>query len=110
MYGGRCAIMRRLHRPLSPSAMPFPCRSEPIADATGTSFEKEVPVSDSKVVKLVDESSNRSSELPLLSGTLGPSCIDLGTLYKDTGHFTYDPGFGSTASTKSAITYIDGDK
>ena len=67
-------------------------------------------MSDSKVVKLVDESSNRSAELPLLSGTLGPSCIDLGTLYKDTGHFTYDPGFGSTASTKSAITYIDGDK
>ncbi|MCT7085181.1 citrate/2-methylcitrate synthase, partial [Salmonella enterica] len=31
-------------------------------------------------------------------------------LYKDTGHFTYDPGYGSTASTKSAITYIDGDE
>jgi len=67
-------------------------------------------VSDSKIVKLVDESTNRSSELPLLSGTLGPACIDIGTLYKDTGHFTYDPGYGSTASTKSAITYIDGDE
>jgi citrate synthase len=71
---------------------------------------KEVSVSDPKIVKLLDESSNRSSELPLVSGTLGPACIDIGTLYKDTGHFTYDPGFGSTASTKSAITYIDGDK
>jgi citrate synthase len=71
---------------------------------------KEVSVSDPKIVKLTDESSQRSSELPLVSGTLGPSCIDLGTLYKDTGHFTYDPGFGSTASTKSAITYIDGDQ
>ena len=67
-------------------------------------------MSDSKIVKLVDESTNRSSELPLLSGTLGPACIDIGTLYKDTGHFTYDPGYGSTASTKSAITYIDGDE
>ena len=66
-------------------------------------------MSDSKIVKLVDESSQRSSELPLITGTLGPSCIDIGTLYKDTGHFTFDPGYGSTASTRSAITYIDGD-
>ena len=67
-------------------------------------------MSDPKTVKLVDESSHRGSELPLVSGTLGPACIDIGTLYKDTGHFTYDPGYGSTASTKSAITYIDGDQ
>ncbi|MDE3209725.1 MAG: citrate (Si)-synthase, partial [Pseudomonadota bacterium] len=67
-------------------------------------------MSDSKIVKLVDESSKRSSELPLVSGTLGPSCIDIGNLYKDTGLYTFDPGFGGTASTKSAITYIDGDK
>ncbi len=67
-------------------------------------------MSDSKIVKLVDESSQRSSELPLITGTLGPSCIDIGTLYKDTGHFTFDPGYGSTASTRSAITYIDGDE
>ena len=67
-------------------------------------------MSDSKIVKLLDESSQRSSELPLITGTLGPSCIDIGTLYKDTGHFTFDPGYGSTASTRSAITYIDGDE
>ncbi|MFC3652130.1 citrate synthase [Dyella humi] len=67
-------------------------------------------MSDSKSVKLVDESNGRSSELPLLTGTLGPACIDIAPLYKDTGHFTYDPGYGSTASTKSAITYIDGDE
>jgi hypothetical protein len=66
-------------------------------------------VSDAKIVNLVDESNKRSSQLPLVSGTLGPDCIDIATLYKDTGHFTYDPGYGSTASTKSAITYIDGD-
>ncbi len=67
-------------------------------------------MSDSKSVKLVDESNGRSSELPLLNGTLGPACVDIAPLYKDTGHFTYDPGYGSTASTKSAITYIDGDQ
>ncbi|RUL64090.1 citrate synthase [Dyella dinghuensis] len=67
-------------------------------------------MSDSKSVKLVDESNGRSSEMPLLTGTIGPACIDIAPLYKDTGHFTYDPGFGSTASTKSAITYIDGDQ
>jgi citrate synthase len=71
---------------------------------------KEVSVSEPNTVKLLDESSNRSSELPLISGTLGPACVDIGALYKDTGHFTYDPGYGSTASTKSAITYIDGDE
>ena len=67
-------------------------------------------MSDSKSVKLVDESNGRSSELPLLTGTIGPACIDIAPLYKDTGHFTYDPGYGSTAATKSAITYIDGDQ
>ena len=67
-------------------------------------------MSDSKSVKLVDESNGRSSEMPLLTGTIGPACIDIAPLYKDTGHFTYDPGYGSTASTKSAITYIDGDQ
>ncbi len=67
-------------------------------------------MSDSKSVKLVDESNGHSSELPLLTGTIGPACIDIAPLYKDTGHFTYDPGYGSTAATKSAITYIDGDQ
>ncbi|BBD79327.1 citrate synthase [Aerosticca soli] len=67
-------------------------------------------MSPAKPIKLIDENSQRSSELPLLEGTLGPSCIDISTLYKDTGHFTFDPGYGSTASTQSAITYIDGDK
>lgn len=67
-------------------------------------------MSDPKTVKLVDESTQRSSSMPLVSGTLGPACIDISSLYKDTGHFTYDVGYGSTASTKSAITYIDGDQ
>jgi citrate synthase len=48
-------------------------------------------------------------ELPVLSGTIGPDVIDIRPLYAKTGMFTYDPGFMSTASCKSAITYIDGD-
>ena len=49
------------------------------------------------------------AELPILKGTIGPDVIDISNLYHDSGHFTYDPGFMSTASTKSSITYIDGD-
>ena len=67
-------------------------------------------MSDPTSVKLVDESTKQSTELPLISGTMGPSCVDVSALYKNTGHFTYDPGFASTASTKSAITFIDGEK
>jgi citrate synthase len=49
-------------------------------------------------------------ELPVRSGTLGPDVIDITTLYAETGNFTYDPGFTSTASCESKITFIDGDK
>ncbi|HXS73509.1 MAG TPA: citrate synthase [Rhodanobacteraceae bacterium] len=62
----------------------------------------------SKTVSLT--SADHAAQLPLVEGTLGPSCIDIGGLYKDTGHFTYDPGFAATAACKSAITYIDGEK
>ena len=48
--------------------------------------------------------------LPVRSGTVGPDVIDIRKLYADTGMFTYDPGFTSTASCDSAITYIDGDE
>ncbi len=47
---------------------------------------------------------------PILSGTVGPDVVDIRTLYGKTGKFTYDPGFLSTASCGSSITYIDGDK
>ncbi|MFT4069134.1 citrate synthase [Paraburkholderia sp.] len=49
-------------------------------------------------------------ELPVLRGTTGPEVIDIRKLYAQTGLFTYDPGFMSTAACISAITYIDGDK
>ena len=46
----------------------------------------------------------------VLHGSEGPSVVDISTFYKDTGMFTYDPGFTSTAACESKITYIDGDK
>ena len=49
-------------------------------------------------------------ELPVYRGTVGPDVIDIRKLYAQTGMFTYDPGFMSTGSCQSAITYIDGDK
>ena len=51
-----------------------------------------------------------SLDLPLYKGTIGPDVIDIRALYGKTGKFTYDPGFLSTASCNSTITYIDGDK
>src|SRR3954470_17104841 len=51
-----------------------------------------------------------SVEMPIYKGTMGPDVIDIRKLYGQTGKFTYDPGFMSTAACQSAITYIDGDK
>jgi citrate synthase len=52
----------------------------------------------------------KTYDLPIRHGTVGPDVIDVSNLYKDTGVFTYDPGFTSTAACESTITYIDGDK
>ncbi|MFD1701646.1 citrate synthase [Methylopila henanensis] len=49
-------------------------------------------------------------DLPVRHGTVGPDVLDIQTLYKHTGLFTYDPGFTSTASCESKITFIDGDE
>ena len=51
-----------------------------------------------------------SVDIPVYSGSIGPDVMDIRKLYGQTGMFTYDPGFLSTASCQSAITYIDGDK
>jgi citrate synthase len=48
--------------------------------------------------------------LPIKKASIGQDVIDISTLYKESGMFTYDPGFLSTASCESKITYIDGDK
>src|SRR5690242_6019736 len=52
----------------------------------------------------------RDTEFPVLHGSVGPDVIDIRKLYADTGMFTYDPSFTSTASCESALTYIDGDE
>lgn len=52
----------------------------------------------------------KTEELPILPGSMGPSVVDVTKLYRETGMFTYDPGFMSTASCESKITYINGEK
>src|SRR6476661_9470366 len=47
---------------------------------------------------------------PVLDGSVGPEVVDIRTLYNESGMFTYDPGYTSTASCQSAITYIDGEQ
>ena len=61
-------------------------------------------------VTLIDNGANKSFEMPLLHGTEGPKVVDIRRLYAETGYFTYDPGYTSTGSTESKITYIDGDE
>jgi citrate synthase len=55
------------------------------------------------------DGSNRSASFPLLSGSMGPQVVDIRKLYSTLGLFTFDPGYGETASCESKITYIDGD-
>ena len=63
-----------------------------------------------KLATLSFSDGSPSVEFPVLGGTVGPEVIDVRTLYSKTGKFTYDPGFMSTASCRSGITYIDGDQ
>jgi len=63
-----------------------------------------------KTVTLIDNATGKKFEFPVLSGTTGPDVIDIRKLYAETGMFTYDPGFTSTAACDSGVTYIDGDK
>jgi citrate synthase len=66
---------------------------------------------DSKAKATLSFSDGRPSvDFPIYGGTIGPDVIDVRSLYAKTGAFTYDPGFMSTASCKSSITYIDGDE
>ena len=58
---------------------------------------------------LTDNRNGNSYEYNVLNGTRGPSVVDISTFYKDSGMFTYDPGYTSTASCESKITFIDGE-
>ena len=53
---------------------------------------------------------DKSNDLSKHEGTIGPDVINISKLYSESGNFTYDPGFTSTASCKSKITFIDGEK
>src|SRR5512143_1145976 len=53
---------------------------------------------------------NKNYDFPIYPGTIGPDVVDISKLYAQSGMFTYDPGFTSTASCESKITYIDGDE
>ncbi len=59
-------------------------------------------------VTITDNRSGRQVELPLLAATQGPYALDIGRFFSELGYFTYDPGFLSTASCNSALTYLDG--
>ncbi|MBF0306032.1 MAG: citrate (Si)-synthase [Alphaproteobacteria bacterium] len=69
----------------------------------------ETPAAPRESVTLTDNTSGKVYEMPLLSGSVGPKVIDIRPLYAQTGFFTYDPGFTSTGSCESKITFIDGD-
>ncbi len=58
---------------------------------------------------MIDNRTGQSWELPVIDGVLGPSVVDIRRFYAETDMFTYDPGFTSTASCDSGITFIDGD-
>ena len=61
-------------------------------------------------VTVIDNASGKQIELPIYNGTHGPGAVDITAFLREFGYFTYDPGFMSTASCRSAITYIDGDQ
>ncbi|MCB9989159.1 MAG: citrate (Si)-synthase [Rhodospirillales bacterium] len=63
-----------------------------------------------KTFTLTNDETGESWKLPVLSGTTGPDVIDVRKLYSETGLFTFDPSYTSTASCKSRLTFIDGDK
>jgi len=59
---------------------------------------------------LIDNRSNQTYEYPILDSTRGPKALDMRNFYKESGLFSYDPGFTSTANCSSAITFINGEK
>jgi citrate synthase len=71
---------------------------------------KAVPSETQEVFTLTDNKTGKTFDLPVLEGSVGPRVLDVRKLYDQTGMFTFDPSYTSTASCKSRITYIDGDQ
>ncbi len=63
-----------------------------------------------RTVTLTDSATGKSYQFPVIDGSTGPSVIDVRKLYAETGMFTFDPGYTSTGSCASGITFIDGEK
>jgi len=63
-----------------------------------------------KTVTVIDNRTGEKYDFPILEPTIGPDVVDISTFYPNTGMFTFDRGFTSTANCRSAITYIDGGK
>ena len=61
-------------------------------------------------ITVVDNRNNNKFEFKIKKGSFGPDVVDLTAFYSKTGMFVYDPGFTSTASCSSEITFIDGEK
>jgi citrate synthase len=82
-------------------------RRSPPASTTISSGTTMDATSNTKIATLTV--GNKTYDFPILSGTAGPDVVDIAKLYAQSGMFTYDPGFTSTGSCQSKITYIDGD-
>jgi citrate synthase len=80
-----------------------------MSDGAQTSARSK-PEAVNETVTIVDNTTGKKADFPLLSGTIGPKVVDVRKLYDKLGHFTFDPGYMATGSTESAITYIDGDE
>jgi citrate synthase len=65
---------------------------------------------DKDTFTIIDNTTGRRFELPVRRSTRGPDAVDVGQFFPDTGYFTYDPGFLSTASCQSTLTYLDGER
>ena len=63
-----------------------------------------------KKIKILNPDNNKTYDFNVIKGSCGPDVVDLTSFYEKTGMFVYDPGFTSTASCSSEITYIDGEK
>ena len=63
-----------------------------------------------KKIKILNPENNKTYDFNVIKGSCGPDVVDLTSFYEKTGMFVYDPGFTSTASCSSEITYIDGEK
>jgi len=83
--------------------------ARPQAKKDARMSEENSATADKNSVTLFDHSSGREYNFPILSGTTGPRVIDIRKLYSETDYFTFDPGFTSTGSCESKITFIDGD-